>query len=124
MGGGLRVEYVAHVRFDAEKKAVVHPLEEHLLEVGRLGGKFASAFGNEDWATLAGIWHDLGKYKGDFQEYIRQVTGYERDEAEEGGSGKDHSLTAGERDSQSDPQFSNRLLEISTGAHSLRWECS
>lgn len=95
MGGGLRVEYVAHVRFDAETKAVVHPLEEHLREVGRLGGEFASGFGNDDWATLAGIWHDLGKYKGDFQEYIRQVTGYERDEAEEGGSGKVDHTAAG-----------------------------
>ena len=42
----------------------------------------------EDWAKLAGRWHDLGKYKEDFQSYIRERTGYERDEADEGGPGK------------------------------------
>ena len=41
------------------------PLERHLKEVADLAGKFASAFGSEDWARLAGLWHDLGKYSAD-----------------------------------------------------------
>lgn len=86
---------IAHVRFDAQGTAVVHPLEEHLQEVSRIAGEFASLFGNDDWGRIAGLWHDLGKYKEDFQEYIRRVTGYERDEAEEGGPGKVDHTAAG-----------------------------
>lgn len=115
---------IAHVRFDARGEGIPHPLEDHLSEVGRLAGEFANAFGNGDWGKIAGLWHDLGKYKADFQEYIRARSGYERDEADEGGPGNDISLTAGERNSQSDPQFSNSLLEISAGVHSLRGEKS
>lgn len=83
-------EKIAHV-----KDGLPHGLEGHLREVGKLAGEFASRFGNEDWAQLAGLWHDLGKYKEDFQEYLRRVTGYERDEAEEGGPGKVDHTAAG-----------------------------
>jgi CRISPR-associated endonuclease/helicase Cas3 len=34
-------------------------------------------FDAEDWGTLAGFWHDLGKYSHDFQAYIRSASGYE-----------------------------------------------
>lgn len=111
----VKHEPIAHVRFDRDNLATVHPLDGHLRDVAGMAGEFAEVFGNADWGQTAGIWHDLGKYKGDFQEYIRKVTGYERDEAEEGGSGKDHALTAGERNSQLDPQFSNSLLEKVSG---------
>lgn len=83
-------EKIAHV-----KDGQPHGLEEHLREVGRLASEFAAAFGNEDWARVAGLWHDLGKYKEDFQEYIRRVTGYESDEAEDGGPGKVDHTAAG-----------------------------
>lgn len=86
---------IAHVRFDAVGKATPHSLEEHLREVGRLASAFADAFGNSDWGMTAGLWHDLGKYKADFQDYIRARSGYERDEAEEGGPGKVDHTAAG-----------------------------
>lgn len=86
---------IAHVRFDAQGTAVIHPLEEHLQEVSRISGEFAAIFGNDDWGRIAGLWHDLGKYKADFQEYIRARSGYERDEAEEGGPGKVDHTAAG-----------------------------
>lgn len=92
MGEG---EKIAHVRPELEGGHAIHLLEDHLRETGRLAGGFASEFGNEDWAHLAGLWHDLGKYKDDFQEYIRRVTGYERDEAEDGGPGKVDHTAAG-----------------------------
>jgi CRISPR-associated endonuclease/helicase Cas3 len=88
-------EKIAHVRPELEGGHAIHLLEDHLRETGRLAGGFASEFGNEDWAHLAGLWHDLGKYKDDFQEYIRRVTGYERDEAEDGGPGKVDHTAAG-----------------------------
>lgn len=86
---------IAHVRFDARGEGIPHPLEDHLSEVGRLAGEFANAFGNGDWGKIAGLWHDLGKYKADFQEYIRARSGYERDEADEGGPGKVDHTAAG-----------------------------
>jgi CRISPR-associated endonuclease/helicase Cas3 len=46
-----------------------HDLKEHLLAVGALAGRFAQNFG-ADWAELAGIWHDLGKYRPGFQRYL------------------------------------------------------
>lgn len=32
---------------------------------------------SQQWAYLAGLWHDLGKYRPGFQRYIRQVNGHE-----------------------------------------------
>jgi CRISPR-associated endonuclease/helicase Cas3 len=86
---------IAHVRPLTEGGFALHPLEEHLREVARLARGFADPFGNGDWAGLAGLWHDLGKYKPDFQEYIRDRSGYERDEADEGGPGKVDHTAAG-----------------------------
>jgi CRISPR-associated endonuclease/helicase Cas3 len=44
----------------------LHPLEEHLRDVARLAASFACDIA-PNWAELAGRWHDLGKYRGDFQ---------------------------------------------------------
>lgn len=49
-----------------------HPLDEHLRAVARLAADFATVFGAGDWGRLAGLWHDLGKYRSGFQRYIRQ----------------------------------------------------
>ena len=46
-----------------------HNLEEHLLAVGKLARHFAENIGAQ-WAELAGIWHDLGKYRPGFQRYL------------------------------------------------------
>ncbi len=37
-----------------------------------MSAAFASAFNSADWARLAGLWHDLGKYRKGFQDYIRR----------------------------------------------------
>lgn len=42
-------------------------LEDHLHAVARLAAEFAGAFGAEEWGRLAGLWHDLGKYRPEFQ---------------------------------------------------------
>jgi CRISPR-associated endonuclease/helicase Cas3 len=57
-----------------------HDLAAHLSDVGDKAAKFAARFGM-DWARLAGLWHDLGKYRPKFQNYIRHASGFERENA-------------------------------------------
>lgn len=49
---------------------VPHQLDEHLVEVGRRAALHAQRFGPL-WGRIAGLWHDLGKYRPGFQAYIR-----------------------------------------------------
>jgi len=67
-----RSNLIAHTRCDSEGNAKTHSLEEHLRAVSQLAGQHAAQFGSADWAQLAGLWHDLGKYREGFQRYIRQ----------------------------------------------------
>lgn len=71
-----------------------HDLADHLNEVGALAAEFARTFGSE-WAQLAGRWHDLGKYRQRFQNYIRLASGFEADAHIKGESGKAPHSTAG-----------------------------
>ncbi len=64
---------IAHLREDGTP----HLLDEHLREVGALAAAFAALFGASDWARLAGLWHDLGKYSLAFQRRIREENGVE-----------------------------------------------
>ena len=52
-----------------------HLLDLHLREVARLAGEFAVSFGAKEWARLAGLWHDLGKYRPSFQAKLRAAGG-------------------------------------------------
>ena len=51
-----------------------HLLADHLHSVAKLARGFAQALGREgasaDWSYLAGLWHDLGKYRPGFQRYL------------------------------------------------------
>jgi CRISPR-associated endonuclease/helicase Cas3 len=72
-----------------------HDLEAHLRAVAELAGAAARRFNASDWAHLAGLWHDLGKYRPRFQNYIRQVSGFEADAHIKGEAGKAPHSTAG-----------------------------
>ncbi len=86
---------IAHVKQDDYGKWSEHLLEDHLLKVAGLASEKAEAFNGSDWAYLAGLWHDLGKYRSAFQNYIRQKSGYDPDaHIEDGENHPDHS-TAG-----------------------------
>jgi len=58
------------------------PLEEHLRNVAELAAEFARPFGAEEWARIAGLWHDLGKYSEAFQTYLRTAASEDYHEAE------------------------------------------
>lgn len=53
-----------------------HLLTDHLHAVAELASAFAqeamAAETSMGWAHLAGLWHDLGKYRPGFQRYLRQ----------------------------------------------------
>lgn len=68
---------IAHVKINEQKDWIVHDLDEHLRGVAQLSGEKAHFFGGDDWANLAGLWHDLGKYRPAFQQYIKGVSGYD-----------------------------------------------
>lgn len=61
----------AHSKVDASDPAGRwHGLVDHLQAVSHLAEGFAASFGPE-WGRLAGLWHDLGKFRPGFQAYIR-----------------------------------------------------
>ena len=70
-------KHIAHVRPNTKSEADVHDLAEHLRDVAKGSKQFAVAFGAADWARLAGLWHDLGKYRPAFQKHIRKSSGYD-----------------------------------------------
>ena len=52
-----------------------HLLADHLRAVADMAADFSQAFESvtvtQRWAYLAGLWHDLGKYRPGFQRYVR-----------------------------------------------------
>ncbi len=88
-------EYIAHVKQNENGEwNELHLLDEHLRSVEKLAKGFALNIG-ADWAARSGQWHDLGKYRKRFQDYIRLQSGYERENAHiENGKRAPHS-TAG-----------------------------
>ena len=68
-------------------------LPKHLGEVAKLCARFAAAFDAKPWGKLAGLWHDLGKYSDDFQQYLRNATNPDLHQAQM--SGKVDHATAG-----------------------------
>lgn len=47
------------------------PLRDHLENVAQLAASFGAALHSEDWERLAGLWHDLGKYRPEFQRKLK-----------------------------------------------------
>jgi len=89
------METIAHVRQLPDGGWETHPLPAHLEGTAERAANFAADFGGGEWARLAALWHDLGKYRPEFQHYIRKQSGYDLEAHLEGAAGRvDHS-TAG-----------------------------
>jgi len=57
----------AHSKNDLGER---HDLVAHLRGVGELAAAFGTAFGAEDTARYLGLWHDVGKFNEEFQQYL------------------------------------------------------
>lgn len=62
-------EPVAHTAVSGDSIRL-HGLLDHLTGTAQLAREFADKFGAGEWAELAGLWHDLGKYSEAFQRYL------------------------------------------------------
>jgi CRISPR-associated endonuclease/helicase Cas3 len=71
---------IAHIKKTENDLFDIQTQEEHLLGTAELAAQFASKFKNAEWGRILGLWHDLGKYSKDFQEYIKINSGYEEDD--------------------------------------------
>ncbi|MBX7229420.1 MAG: CRISPR-associated endonuclease Cas3'' [Burkholderiaceae bacterium] len=76
-----------------------HLLQDHLKSVAQLAAEFSEQFDKNDlkkrWAYLAGLWHDLGKYRPGFQRYVRLADNPDAHiEGKVGGREKTHSAHA------------------------------
>ncbi len=60
--------FIAHILETSEKPQC---LIKHLTGVAEKAYKFCKIFDWKDWIYTAGILHDIGKYKDEFQEYVR-----------------------------------------------------
>ena len=94
----IETAYIAHAAQNVDGSwRDPHDLADHLKCVATLAASHARPFGADDWAHLAGLWHDLGKYRPRFQHYIRKVSGFdfEADAHIKGEMGKAPHSTAG-----------------------------
>lgn len=110
------VRYLAHVRQDGEV-FIPHDLNDHLRGVAQRAEECARDFGSGDWAKVAGLWHDLGKYSAEFQRRIKSVSGYDPEAHLEGPVGRvDHS-TAGAQHALAQFNVHGRILAYLIAGH-------
>lgn len=76
----MNFDYIAHARQDSSKNWHSHPLQKHLQKVAQLAKRFAGRYGSL-FAEYAGLLHDLGKFQESFQKYIRNASGFEKENA-------------------------------------------
>ena len=116
------MDIIAHIRQREGgfvEKQPLSGLEGHLEGVAALAESFAEAFSAGEFAKCAGLLHDLGKFKTDFQNYIRQSSGYDTEESDDFGVGKvDHSAAGAIWANKNIPQIGILLSYIIAGHHS------
>lgn len=65
----MMAEYFAH-SLKGKSQEEWQKLEEHLKNVANLANNFAEPFNSGNWAYLAGLLHDIGKYSQEFQNML------------------------------------------------------
>ncbi len=91
------------------------PLEDHLKNVAERARKFAEPFKGGDWAYLAGLWHDLGKYSCEFQN--RLLTMNDPEAHIEAKPGRPDHSTAGAQHASSIFNEMGKLISYAIAGH-------
>jgi CRISPR-associated endonuclease/helicase Cas3 len=106
------MEYLAHIR---ESDKAKQSLEDHLKGVANLAMGFAEIFKAGEWAYLAGLWHDIGKYSNEFQNRLNASS--DNNENSETIHGKvDHS-TAGAQHSFKTLDQAGKMIAFAIAGH-------
>ena len=71
------METISHIYKDREDCWHIQSNEEHLKGVATLAKGFADEFGMGNWGRVLGLFHDKGKERRAFQNYIRNCSGYQ-----------------------------------------------
>lgn len=108
------MEFYAHTK-DGAPFSEWQTVEEHLLGVAAKAERFAAPFHAGDWAFLAGLWHDLGKYSEAFQTYLNTASSPDPHVAETA-TKTDHS-TAGAKHAVQSLQILGHLLGYAIAGH-------
>lgn len=93
------VDYVAHRR---EQDGTIQSLDDHLEEVSKIAGEFASKIGLKEQGEIIGLLHDIGKSSKEFDQYIKSAVGLINTDEDDyvdaaGKKGKvDHSTAGGQ----------------------------
>lgn len=104
-----------------------HLLADHLQSVAGIAAGLSQAFDAATvtlrWAYLAGLWHDLGKYRAGFQRYLQQSDNPDAHiEGKVGGREKTHSaagaLWAIQQLNKPNQPYGNILAYLIAGHHS------
>uniref|UniRef100_A0A832MK77 CRISPR-associated endonuclease Cas3 n=1 Tax=Eiseniibacteriota bacterium TaxID=2212470 RepID=A0A832MK77_UNCEI len=103
--------------FPGRPEAEWEPLERHLEEVARLAQSFAEPFEFAQWARLAGLWHDLGKYSDAFQAYLRASSDADVHVAESAGK-TDHATAGAQHAARRIEILGTLLAYVIAGHHS------
>ena len=112
----------AHVRVGSQGLEK-EPLEAHLELVANgdaatLGAaRFAAAFGAGEWGHIAGLWHDLGKYSREFQEYLEVASQAESDRHSLRKRRVDHSTAGAQHAAKRCRGISGRVLAYCIAGH-------
>ncbi|MFO1224982.1 MAG: CRISPR-associated endonuclease Cas3'' [Burkholderiaceae bacterium] len=119
-------DHWAHSRRDSDGRVAAHGLREHLQGVATRARDGAARIG-EPWAWLAGLWHDLGKYRPGFQAYIRQtadahiegkIAGPSRADKTHSAAGALHAIaTLGAQHGQAGERAARLLAYVIAGHH-------
>ena len=80
-GEECNMKFLAHRNQDNGQEQL---LIDHLQGVSDIAGDFAAVFGEESAGRQAGLYHDIGKYSAEFQNYLRHGGGRKYDHSTAG----------------------------------------
>jgi CRISPR-associated endonuclease/helicase Cas3 len=112
-------EFIAHVRkTDDGNWAPPHILRHHLEDTARLAEIFTSKFHSGAWGKAAGLAHDAGKGRLQWQEYLKLKSGYDEEAQLEGKKWRiPHAIHGAELAEQAFGKVIGRILAYCIAGH-------